>query len=280
MDLAIPGTSRCTSSCPNSHSQLHLGVNDLDHDNHHERHGISDDQEVRRGLHVHQRQQRHPLRWHWSFGHNLFRTHSGRRIPARNSNPQRWFNRRNDDRPDHRYRLCYQLLVGLLPIIFCLGAKAETTAIANPVATSSGSVNNQAVQINQGGYSTQSFGPGHQCNSSTLVFTPFYLGNDVNQQRSYVRNANFGAQLTLSVPLDGGMVELCKALGKAKVRREQLNYEIARALRCAELKNAGFTFHPDSQFHFLCADIVPVNARVPKTAQVSPASSEASLPEP
>ena len=82
------------------------------------------------------------------------------------------------------------------------------------------------------------------------------------------------------MPLDGGMVELCKALGRAKVRREQLNYEIARALRCAELQGKGFTFHPDSQFHFLCADIVPVAALVPKTESVSPEASEASSPQP
>lgn len=280
MATSLPGAPGFTSSSTDSHSKLHLRVDDFDHDDNHERHGVSHHQEVRGRLHVHQRQQRHAYWKHWGFGHNLCSDNSGRRISARNSDSERRSDRRNDDRPHHRYRLCNQLLVGLLPIILCLGAKAETTAIANPVATSSGSVNNQAVQINQGGYSTQSFGPGHQCNSSTLVFTPFYLGNDVNQQRSYVRNANFGAQLTLSVPLDGGMVELCKELGRTKIRREKLNYEIARALRCAELKNAGFTFHPDSPFHFLCADIVPVGARVPKTALVSPSTSEASSPEP
>ena len=47
----------------------------------------------------------------------------------------------------------------------------ESTATANPIATSSGSVSNQAVQINQGGYSQQGFSSGHYCNSSTLTFT-------------------------------------------------------------------------------------------------------------
>lgn len=269
------------SQCSECHTQLHLRVNDID--DHYDNHGRRNrhDQKVWWRLLLRQWGQLDSFRSYRSQRNHLLLNDGRSGVSVRNHYPQ--CNRsagRNDNRPHHRYRLHYQLLIGLLAITFGLKANAETTAIANPVATSSGSVNNQAVQINQGGYSTQGFGSGHQCNSSTLVLTPFYLGNDVHQKKHYVRNSNFGAQVTLSVPLDGGMVELCKALGRAKVRREQLNYEIARALRCAELKKAGFTFHPDSQFHFLCADIVPVAALVPKTESVSPEASEASSPQP
>jgi hypothetical protein len=274
---ALSGASQC-SEC---HTQLHLGVDDFnDHYNNHDRRNRHD-QKIWWRLLLRQWGQLNPFRSYRSQRDHLFLNDGRGGVSVRNHYPQ--CNRpdgRNDNRSDHRYRIYYQLLIGLLAITFGLKANAETTAIANPVATSSGSVNNQAVQINQGGYSTQGFGAGHQCNSSTLVLTPFYLGNDVHQKKHYVRNSNFGAQVTLSVPLDGGMVELCKALGRAKVRREQLNYEIARALRCAELQSKGFTFHPESQFLFLCADIVPVAALVPKTESVSPEASEPSSPEP
>lgn len=154
-----------------------------------------------------------------------------------------------------------------------------TTAIANPVATSTGSVSNQAVQINQGSYSQQAYGSGHACNSPTLVFTPFYLGNDVYQlEGPYVRNANFGAQVSLSVPLDYEMVSLCKQLAKRKLEKERLDYEMVRLKNCAEVIKGGFTFAPGSPFATICADVVPV-AVVPRIAPASPASSVLVLPK-
>ena len=70
----------------------------------------------------------------------------------------------------------------VLSVVFlnCSPVNAQTndgtTVIANPQASSTGSVTNSAVQINQGSYSTQGLGTGHFCNSGTVVFTPFYLG--------------------------------------------------------------------------------------------------------
>lgn len=144
-----------------------------------------------------------------------------------------------------------------------LKAEQNINATSSPIATSSGSVSNQAVQINQGGYSKQSFSPGHFCNSSTLTITPFYLSNDVHP--SYVRNQNFGLQATVSFPLDGGMVETCKALAKKKLEKERLDYALIRALKCAELLEKGFMFRPDSPYSVVCADVAPI-ARVPKIA--------------
>jgi hypothetical protein len=152
-----------------------------------------------------------------------------------------------------------------------------TTAIANPVATSTGSVSNQAVQINQGSYSQQSYGTGHTCNSSTLVFTPFYLGNDVNPE-PYVRNQNFGAQVSLSIPLNRQMVQLCVELAKRKLEKERLDYALVRALKCAELLKMGFKIRDDSPFAPVCADVVPIAAVVPSSSQASPSSS-APLPQ-
>ena len=161
-------------------------------------------------------------------------------------------------------------------------AKAQenrgTTAIANPVATSTGSVSNQAVQINQGSYSQQGFGGGHICNSATMVFTPFYLGNDLYQlEAPYTRNSNFGAQLSFSVPLDLEMVNLCKQLAKRKLEKERLDYELVRLIKCMEVFKGGFTFAPGSPFATICGDVVPI-AAAPKMAPASPAfSAPASL---
>jgi hypothetical protein len=152
-----------------------------------------------------------------------------------------------------------------------------TTAIANPVATSTGSVSNQAVQINQGSYSQQSYSTGHTCNSSTLVFTPFYLGNDVNPE-PYVRNQNFGAQVSFSVPLNREMVRLCKELAKRKLEKERLDLALIRVLKCAELLKMGFKIRDDSPYAPLCADVVPIAAVVPSSSQASPSSS-APLPQ-
>jgi hypothetical protein len=147
------------------------------------------------------------------------------------------------------------------------------------VATSTGSVSNQAVQINQGSYSQQSYGPGHQCNSSTLVFTPFYLGNDVHPE-PYVRNQNFGAQVSFSVPLDFEMVRLCKDLAKRKLEKERLDYALVRALKCAELFKTGFKIRDDSPFAPLCADVVPIAAVSPTSSPASPAASAPLPPKP
>lgn len=147
------------------------------------------------------------------------------------------------------------------------------------MATSTGSVSNQAVQINQGSYSQQSYGPGHTCNSSTLVFTPFYLGNDVNPE-PYVRNQNFGAQVSFSVPLDFEMVSLCKELAKRKLEKERLDYALVRALKCAELLKLGYKIREDSPFAPVCADVVPITAVVPSSSAVSPVILRSSQQQP
>ena len=101
-----------------------------------------------------------------------------------------------------------------------------------------------------------SFGAGHACQTPVMTFTPFFLGNDV-RPKNYVRNQNYGAQISITVPLDGGMQELCKQLAKEKVAKEKLRYELERLKNCAEVLSKGFTFHRDSPFWVLCGDVVP-----------------------
>ena len=75
----------------------------------------------------------------------------------------------------------------LLPVILCLSqlasvipARAETvggvSATASPVANSSGSVTNQAIQVLQGPYITNTYGGGIQCQGPTRNFTPYVTG--------------------------------------------------------------------------------------------------------
>jgi len=136
-------------------------------------------------------------------------------------------------------------------------------------------VTNQAVQINQGGYSRQSFGDGHYCSSSTLVVSPFYLGNEMEPR--WTRGQNYGIQASFSFPLDGGMTELCKSLAKRRLEKERLDFELVRMLKCAELIKTGFTIRVDSPYARICSDVVPL-VREPKLEVSSPEVSEDGLP--
>ena len=122
---------------------------------------------------------------------------------------------------------------------------------------------NQAVQINQGSLSTQSFATGHYCNGSVISFTP-YLMRTESMASSFSSSNNFGAQVSLSMPLDGGSVEMCKALARRKLEKERLDYELVRVKECINIYKQGFAFHPDSTFAVICADVIPLaNAPTP-----------------
>ena len=51
------------------------------------------------------------------------------------------------------------------------------SATANPIANSSGSVTNQAIQVLQGPYITNTYGGGIQCQGATMNITPYANGN-------------------------------------------------------------------------------------------------------
>ena len=191
-----------------------------------------------------------------------------------------WGYRNRRHRPHGRANISHKFAVGLLAVTFFLpaGVKADddieggVTAIARPQAVSTGQATNQAVQINQGGYSKQGYSPGHFCNSPTFTVTPFFLGNEVFPE--YMRGQNYGIQATVSMPLDYKMVSLCKELAEKKIEKERLDYALIRALKCAQLIETGFMFHPSSPFAVVCQDVVPI-AHEPKTSEVpSQISSE------
>jgi len=131
------------------------------------------------------------------------------------------------------------------------------------VAAATGNVTNQAVQFqNNGAPSRQYFSGNNSCNGTTMQFSPFYMGNDTTPMKadSYVKSNNWGAQVSFSVPLDGGMIETCKGIARKHEQKMRLDYELVRALKCTEIMQKGFTFRPGSRVEILCNDIVPIVA--------------------
>lgn len=160
--------------------------------------------------------------------------------------------------------------------------------MANPQAVSSGSVTNQAVQVLQGPYITNSYGGGVQCQGPTLNITPFVTttvsgqwpyepyaqldGQGGTERTGQKNNWSFnpGVSATISIPLDGNAQSLCRQAASAHTQRVQaetakarLDFELVRLLRCGEAIKAGVHFHPDSPYAAICADVVVAGAPRP-----------------
>ena len=162
-------------------------------------------------------------------------------------------------------KLYYYIALCLLSVT-PVYAEGDTVNKSNPVAAATGNVTNQAVQFqNNGASSRQVYGPNIQCNGSTMTFSPFYMGNDTNPEveDGYNINQNWGFQLNFMVPLDREGLRQCKDIAKRQEEKMRLDYELVRALKCAELMQRGFTFHPKSEMKVLCQDIVPISALQP-----------------
>ena len=97
--------------------------------------------------------------------------------------------RARHDQPDHNteghyYPKRHRHNFNVYPIALCLtqivlapATLAENvggvSATANPIANSSGSVTNQAIQVLQGPYITNTYGNGVQCQGATMNITPY-----------------------------------------------------------------------------------------------------------
>src|SRR5210317_81342 len=96
------------------------------------------------------------------------------------------YSKRNNNRKHNRYHLYFFSII--LSVLSPSQALANTvggvSATANPVANSSGSVTNQAIQVLQGPYITNTYGGGIQCQGPTLNFTPYVTGS-VSSARPY-----------------------------------------------------------------------------------------------
>ena len=143
-------------------------------------------------------------------------------------------------------------------------AFAEATGnniIANPQATSSGQAVNQAIQVTGTNNFQQTYGGGIQCQTSTLAVSPFSI-QGWTYPDAYTSN-DVGVAATVSFPLDGGAVELCKEAARTQIARQQaeadkatLDYNLVRALKCSELIQAGAFLHPSSPYANLCRDVI------------------------
>ena len=151
------------------------------------------------------------------------------------------------------------------------------SATANPIANSSGSVTNQAIQVLQGPYITNTYGGGIQCQGPTMNITPYVTGagafkrpfesyyNDpvydmtdldddgvldnpgdilyyvptrTGQKESY--NVSLGLSATWSRPLDKELQAQCKEAAAANIDLMQQTVANKRLdFEIARLKNCG-----------------------------------------
>ena len=223
------------------------------------------------------------------------RTNNSRSSVSVHGNVSRsWFKSTNNysknDRGYKRNRH-YKYLLPVIALLFAYSpARANVggvSATAAPVANSSGSVTNQAIQVLQGPYITNTYGGGIQCQGPTRNFTPYVTGSasatkpyeayydspvydmrdldedgapdnpgDIlynvptrtGQKDNY--NLGIGFSMTWSTPLDKELQEQCK---KAAATQIELNQQLVANKRLdfeiARLKNCGDLLLRGIQFH-------------------------------
>ena len=161
------------------------------------------------------------------------------------------------------------------------------SATANPIANSSGSVTNQAIQVLQGPYITNQYGNGIACQGPTMNVTPYitgtgnfkrpfehtfmdpvynvhdadddgqidnpgdilyYVPTRTGQQDSY--NLSVGLSATWSKPLDKKLQEQCKEAVATQINLQNQIYANKRLdFELARLKNCGELMKAGIVFH-------------------------------
>ena len=210
-----------------------------------------------------------------------------------------WFKQSNDNsknngnkkRNRHNLYLYAVILSVLSPALVQQRVLAETvggvSATAAPVANSSGSVTNQAIQVLQGPYITNTYGGGIQCQGPTLNITPFVTGSgsmqkpyepyyndpvydmrDLDEDGSldnpgnilyYVPtrtgqkdnyNLSMGFSATWSKPLDSKLQDQCKEAAAANIAlMQQASANKRLDFEIARLKNCGELMKAGIYFH-------------------------------
>jgi len=212
--------------------------------------------------------QRSTKRSNQRFQHDIHSTYSRGSVSTGDCNQSSRSSRINRNRPFYYNKLYYYIALYFLAVTPAYADDVYNNAA--PSSTATGNVTNQAVQFqNTGAPSRQNYGAGIACNGSTMTFTPFYMGNDSipYDYEAYVRSNNWGAQVSFMVPLDFSTVNRCKAIARRQEEKLRLDYELVRALKCAELQQKGFTLRPGSRVEHLCHDVVPIALLTTKTTQ-------------
>ena len=183
-----------------------------------------------------------------------------------------------------RHRNYYSLLA--IASLFSQPVLANTSSTAAPVAQSSSSVSNQAVQVLQGNLIESQFGGGIVCQNSMLTISPFVTttfnqkrpqdlryttpvynmatddnGNLTNageilyDQENYSANKdnlgiNFGIAATFSIPLGSAYQDAClrSATTQEKIQNQILNNK-KLDYELARLKNCGELKIAGIQYH-------------------------------
>jgi hypothetical protein len=184
------------------------------------------------------------------------------------------------DRSQNGRRIYYKYIVGLYAIVFSGVAFAQSapsnTNIAGPSASATGNVTNQAVQVLQGPFAANTYGAGVSCQSPTLNLQTFgynSLSNNTDPTSYQSSSFNGGVSAGFAIPLDGSFQELCKARVRTEITRQQaeadkarLDFELVRLLKCGEAIKSGISFHPQSPYAKICADVVVKYPRVQDVA--------------
>ena len=179
----------------------------------------------------------------------------------------------NGRRIYHKFYICLYTIIGLASPAFA--EAPSNTNIAGPSASATGNVTNQAVQVLQGPFAMNTYGGGVSCQGPTLNLQTFGYNSlaGSTDPTSYQTNSfNGGLSAGFSIPLDGSFQELCKARVKTEITRQQaeadkarLDFELVRLLKCGEAIKSGISFHPESPYAKICADVV---VRYPKVQDV------------
>ena len=99
---------------------------------------------------------------------------------SRSSEPHNYSENNRGYKRNRHHKYLPAVILCLTSIATAPATLAETvggvSATASPVANSSGSVTNQAIQVLQGPYITNTYGGGIQCQGPTRNFTPYVTG--------------------------------------------------------------------------------------------------------
>ena len=184
------------------------------------------------------------------------------------------------DRSQNYRRFGNKFYIGLYTIIALASpvfAEAPSnTNIAGPQASATGNVTNQAVQVLQGPFAVNTYGSGVSCQGPTLNLQTFGYNNlnlSKDPETYQTGSINAGVSAGFSVPLDGSFQELCKQRVRTEITRQQaeadkarLDFELVRLLKCGEAIKSGISFHPESPYAKICADVVVKYPRVQDVA--------------
>ena len=209
--------------------------------------------------------------------------------PHRNN--KRFYHRISHHYDKYIQSIAKKLLLLSVGVITCTPTYATdvggVSATANPIANSSGSVTNQAIQVLQGPYITNTYGGGIQCQGPTMNITPYVTGtgafkrpferyyndpvynnadNDddnipdnpgeilyhiptrTNQQEIY--NLSLGLSATWSRPLDKELQAQCKEAAATQIAAvQQVTANKRLDFEIARLKNCGELMKAGIMFH-------------------------------